>query len=138
MKKYIAISLFAGCALVATPVAAETPLSEGGPTLLTESEMDAIVAGETIELAQFLRTSNVIGYIPGTTIPIYRQIDMSDLPDDAAQSMLGGTGPDTNGTMSVEDAPAHPFAPIYADVTRVGTPSDGQGAVFVTITLETP
>jgi len=138
MKKHFAFSLIAGCALAAMPAAAKTPEPGNDPALLSDSEMDGIVAGETIELAQFLRTSDVIGYVPGTDIPIYRQIDMSGLPDAGAQSMLGGTGPDTNGTVSVENVSVHPIAPIYMSATRVGTPSDGYGAAFVTLTLETP
>ena len=138
MSKKIVIPALVGMALIATPAGAETLNQASSATLLADSDMDSIVAGETVEVAQILRTANIIGYLPGTNIPIYRQIDMSGLPDEGAQLMLTGNGPDTNGTFSVEDRP-NPFgAPIYSDVSVVGTPSDGRGVAFVTVSRELP
>jgi len=136
MKREIAISIVAGLASIASPAAADTANPKAGVSLLSDTELDSIVAGETIELAQFLVTSHITGYYMG--MPVYQTIDMSGLPDEGAGTMFSGSGPDTSGTNSFVNMPAHPIAPLYLTGTKVGTPSDGYGAAFMTLTLETP
>lgn len=105
----------------------------GGIALLSEQEMDSIVAGVTV--ARYLRTGNVIDYFEGNPDqPIYRQITM---PEQGAQKMFAGEGPNNNGVTSLQDYVPDgipPGLPLTVDGTIVGTPSD-RGAAFITIDI---
>ncbi len=93
MKK-LTISL---AAALAASTAAPALANESGATLLSDADMDMVVAAGTTQIAKVLRTGNVIGTNPDGS-PMYRQIDFSDKPDQAAAVMFNGGVPDSNGT----------------------------------------
>lgn len=131
--------LAAGLCLAATPALAGdlSPADETGPMLLSETEMDSVVGGIVIQ--RFLRTGAIIGEDSNGN-PIYKQIVM---PEQGAQKMFDGEGPNNNGVLSLQDFDVTPpsFPPgltLTLDGTLVGTQSNGRGARFITINLNLP
>ena len=132
-------TLLAGAVLClcATPAFADSQSagsSPKGPKMLSEQEMDGIVAGE-LPSDRYLRIGNVIEYFEDDpNQPIYRQIDM---PEQGAQKMFAGQGPNNDGVTSFQDYVPDgvpPELPLTIDGTAVGTPSD-RGARFITLDI---
>ena len=122
-------------AALAASTAAPALAHESGVTLLSDADMDMVVAGYTIYAGKILRTGNVLGITPVTGQTIYRTIDFSDKPDQAAALLFNGGLPDNNGTNIIDETrdsgPDYglPSGILFVDLdgTGVGTGQDPRG-----------
>lgn len=114
---------------------------EASVTLLSDAEMDNVVAGASVQLAKTLRVGGHVD--PKTGDLTFKFIDFSDRPEQAAAKLFNGDLPDNNGkgTNVIDQTLANPAPGATVDVygTNVGSPNEvSTGAAFYIITLNTP
>ena len=113
----------AGICLCTSTAFAET--QSHGATLLSDAEMDTVVAGEVIAVLTYHENGSgkIIGF----------------KNDGGPGKLLGGDGKDSNGVTPVNgDIYSESTTLIITqDGTLVGAPSNGKGNFFFTLTMST-
>lgn len=120
--------LVAGFCIAATPALAGNMAAPdaGGPLMLSDTQMDAVVAGQVLETSLYISANQ-------------KKIDMTGK---GPASLLTGTGPDNNGAVQVhiDGSTVNPSIPpglVTIDGTHLGGPPgpDAKGVLFLTVTL---
>lgn len=117
----------AGICMFASPAFASDASAQGssqGAILLSDAEMDNVVAGEVVAVLKLHRTGSgkIMAFQHG-----------------GPSGLLSGEGPDNKGVVSVPEEILQSTPTLITAIGSVaGAPSDGKGNSFITITVSIP